>query len=223
ARSNKAAKAAVMDDISDAGRSYPGSQPAVEEAATRGGGTREEQTLFVANAANATDDLDFHWESGSHSSCDRISCDDSTTHNELSRRRTDGAVSLVRSAVELQDSRTSRGSTTGPVNRGDSIVQSSSNSSSGRHLGRAEVGEGGDAAGGPVRAEEGENNISAEEDEYDADFASQAEDSLVEEVDEDAADAAPGPSPFVAPKEIDSIHENDEGELEDASWDQDAE
>ncbi|CAN0040980.1 unnamed protein product [Ectocarpus sp. 8 AP-2014] len=37
----------------------------------------------------------------------------------------------------------------------------------------AEVGVGRDAVGGPVRAEEGENDISAEEDEYDADFASQ--------------------------------------------------
>ncbi|CAN0394711.1 unnamed protein product, partial [Ectocarpus sp. 12 AP-2014] len=87
----------------------------------------------------------------------------------------------------------------------------------------AEVGEEGDAVGGPVRAEEGENDISAEEDEYDADFASQAEDSWVEEVDEDAADAAPGPSRFVTPKEIDSMHENDEEELEDAVWDQDEE
>lgn len=42
----------------------------------------------------------------------------------------------------------------------------------------------------------------------------QAEDSLVEEVDEDAVDAAPAPPPFVAPKEIDRIHENDEEELE---------
>lgn len=171
-RSNNAAEAAVMDDISDAGKSNPGSQPAVKEAATRGGGTREEQTLFVANTVNATDDLDFHWESGSHSSCDRSSCDDNTTHNDPSRSRTDGAESLFRSAVEPQDSRTSRGGTTGPVCHGDSIVQSSSTSSTG-HRGRAEVRVGRDAVGGPVRAEEGENDISAEEDEYDADFASQ--------------------------------------------------
>ncbi|CAB1117179.1 unnamed protein product [Ectocarpus sp. CCAP 1310/34] len=226
-RWNKGAKAAVMNDISDAGRRNLGSQPAVEEAATRGGGTREEQTLVVANAANATDDLDFHWESGSHSSCDRSSCGDSTTHSDPSHSRTDGAESLFRSAVEPQDSRTSRGGTIGPVVQSDSIVQSSStnsnsNSSNG-HRGRADVRVTRDAVGGPVRAEEGENDISAEEDEYDADFASQAEDSLVEEVDEDAADAAPGPPPFVAPKEIDSMHENDEEELEDAIWDQDAE
>ncbi|CBN79144.1 conserved unknown protein [Ectocarpus siliculosus] len=87
----------------------------------------------------------------------------------------------------------------------------------------AEAGVGRDAVGGPVRAEEGGNDISAEEDEYDADFASQAEDSLVEEVDEDADDAAPGPPPFVAPKAIDSIHEHDEEEFEDAVWDQDEE
>ncbi|CAM9779163.1 unnamed protein product, partial [Ectocarpus sp. 4 AP-2014] len=87
----------------------------------------------------------------------------------------------------------------------------------------AEVGVGRDAVGGPVQAEEEENDIFAEEDEYDADFASQAEDSLVEEVDEDADDAAPGLPPFVAPTEIDSFHENDEEKLEDAVWDQDEE
>ncbi|CAM9701561.1 unnamed protein product, partial [Ectocarpus sp. 13 AM-2016] len=102
-------------------------------------------------------------------------------------------------------------------------VLAQENSSKAAEMGEDSLGEGGDALAGPVRAKERENDISAEEDEYDADFASQAEDSLVEEVDEDAADAAPGPSPFVAPKKIDGIHENDEGELEDAMWDQDAE
>lgn len=178
---NTVAAKATMDDISDAGRSNPGPRPAVEEAATGGGGTRDEQTLFAANTENATD-LDFHWESESHSSCGRRSCADSTTNNDPSRGRTDSAKSLVSSAVEPQDSRTSGGVPAGADDHDGSFVHSSStisNSGSRRHHGRAEAGVGGDAVGGPVRAEEGNNSIPAEEDEYDSDFASQVNASVL--------------------------------------------
>ncbi|CAM9715266.1 unnamed protein product [Ectocarpus fasciculatus] len=181
--------------------------------------SRDGQRTAATGDAVATNTYDSH-DRGSNEPT-TSAANDRDTRNEGSKRRSDRSPESPGMTTTTRDGEcsTSRGRVTeGTVAAGVLACGSSMASSN-----AAEVGAGEHAVGGPVRAEEGKDDISGDEDEYDSDFASQAEDSLVEEVDEDAVDAVPGPPPGVAPKEIESIRENDQEELEDAVWDQDEE